>query len=98
MVDVFLLLVNVVQHKVRVVLGSCRENDYFKVLRHVLKELDATRSQLELLLFGDEVDQSLVQIEDQSVFLQLSRRRQVLWRLRLVRAEAVLLRRQHYLF
>lgn len=98
MVDVFLLLVDVVQYEVGVVLGSCRENDYFEVLRHILQELDAAGSQLELLLLGHKVHQSLVEIKYQRVFLQLSSRWQVLWGLRLARARGALLRRQHYLF
>lgn len=42
--NIFLVLVNVIQHKIGIVFGSCRENDHFEVLRHIFQELDATRS------------------------------------------------------
>lgn len=42
--NIFLILVNVIQHKIGIVFGSCRENDHFEVLRHIFQELDATRS------------------------------------------------------
>ena len=58
---------DLVQDVISIVLQGCCENDNLEGLRHLLQELDAAWSQMELLLDRVEVDQRLVHVEDESV-------------------------------
>ena len=61
--------VNVIENEISVVLCCCSENNYLVELTHVLKELDAPRSQLKFLLLSYEVHQGLIKIQNKCILL-----------------------------
>lgn len=66
-VDELVVFLDVVQNEVSVVLGSSCENDHFENLGHVFQELDASGAKFEFFLFGHEVHQCFVKVENQGV-------------------------------